>query len=254
MSTPYNPAQVRADYRRDGYVVLRGFYSPQEMKELKREIDRYVRDVIPTLPPDENFYEVKGQKDTLKYAKCMHAHDAYFMAMFTGDKCVKLAELFLDGPVVGQNLSMFNKPPRIGDQTPPHQDGFYFMLKPMEALTLWLAIDAVDAENGCVRYVTGSHLKPMRAHQKSKTFGFSQAIPDYGTPDDLKNEVAMTAQPGDMLVHHCMTIHRADANRSDRTRHAIGMVYYAERAREDKAAIEAYQKKLMAELAATGKI
>jgi hypothetical protein len=51
-----------------------------------------------------------------------------------------------------------------------------------------------------------------------------------------------------------MTIHRADANRSNRTRHAIGMVYYAARAKEDKVAVEAYQKKLMAELAQAGKI
>jgi phytanoyl-CoA hydroxylase len=254
MSSEYNPQKVRADFRRDGFVVLRGFYSPNEMQEIEQHLARYLRDVIPTLPAEEAFYEVKGQPDTLKYAKNMDKHDAFFRKMYENERIVKLCELLLDGPVVGANLAMFNKPPRIGEQTPPHQDGFYFMLNPMEALTLWLALDRVDTENGCVRYVPGSHLKPMRPHQRTKVLGFSQGITDFGTPDDLKNEVAMTAQPGDLLAHHCMTIHRADPNRSDRTRRAIGIVYDSAAAKPDDQAIEAYQKKLMAELAQSGKI
>jgi phytanoyl-CoA hydroxylase len=244
----------RAAFRRDGYVVIRGFYSRAEMQDMLQEINRYTREVIPKLPPEENYYEVKGQPDTLKYAKCMSKHDAYFAAMHESERIVKLAELLLDGPVVGQHLSMFNKPPQIGGETPAHQDGFYFMLTPMESLTLWLAVDRVDTGNGCVRYVTGSHLGPMRPHARTQVLGFSQGITDYGTPADLKHEVAVTAEPGDMLIHHAMTIHRADANRSNRTRRAIGIVFNSAAAREDKEALEAYQKKLHDDLAKAGKI
>ncbi|MEC8389905.1 MAG: phytanoyl-CoA dioxygenase family protein [Planctomycetota bacterium] len=36
----------------------------------------------------------------------------------------------------------------------------------------------------------------------------------------------LPAQPGDLLVHDAMTIHRADANRStNRTRRALGFIY-----------------------------
>lgn len=254
MNWQVNPNKVRQDFRRDGYVVLHGFYDAKKMQEILRELDRYIRDVIPKLPADENFYEIKGQVDTLKYAKSMNKHDAYFKAMYESDYVVKLAEVLLDGPVVGQHLSLFNKPPRVGDQTPPHQDGYYFKLNPMESLTLWLAVDRVDTENGCVRYVTGSHLKPMRPHSRTKVLGFSQGMTDFGTPEDLKNEVAMSAEPGDLLVHHCMTIHRADPNRSNRTRRAIGIVYNSAAAKEDKRALEEYQKRLYAELAQEGKI
>jgi phytanoyl-CoA hydroxylase len=31
------------------------------------------------------------------------------------------------------------------------------MLDPCEALTMWLVLEKVDEENGCVRYVRGSH-------------------------------------------------------------------------------------------------
>lgn len=49
------------------------------------------------------------------------------------------------------------KPPRIGKGTPPHQDGYYFMLEPNEAVTMWMALEDVNEENGCVRYVKESH-------------------------------------------------------------------------------------------------
>ena len=167
----------------------------------------------------------------------------------------QLAELLLQGPVAGKNMQYFNKPPQIGKATPPHQDGYYFMLDPCEALTMWLALEEVDEENGCVRYVRGSHRRGLRPHGRTQTLGFSQGVTDYGTPQDLADEVAFPAQPGDLLVHNAMTIHRADGNLSrSRTRQAIGFIYYSERAKEDEVAYAAYQKRLAEEMKAKGNI
>ena len=152
-------------------------------------------------------------------------------------------------------MQYFNKPPRIGKPTPPHQDGYYFMLEPCEAATMWLALDEVDEENGCVRYVRGSNHLGMRPHGRTQTLGFSQGVIDYGRDEDLANEIAFPASPGDLLVHQAMTIHRADGNTSDtRTRRALGFIYYSERAREDRAAHAAYQKRLAEEMKQAGKI
>lgn len=129
------------------------------------------------------------------------------------------------------------------------RDGYYFMLDRCEAVTMWLALDEVDEENGCVRYIPGSHFEGMRAHGRTTTLGFSQGIIDYPTPDDQTREVAMHARPGDLLVHHALTIHRADGNRSaTRTRRALGFIYYSERARQDEVAHGAYQDRLKQEM------
>ena len=67
--------------------------------------------------------------------------------------------------------------------------------------------------------------------------------------------MAFTAGPGDLLVHHAVTVHRADDNPSEtRDRPAIGFVYLSERAKEDREAVEAYRKKLAEDLASQGKI
>ena len=209
---------------------------------------------MPALPRAHVFYEEINQQDSLKQIQLMHTYDVYFGELFRS-KFKTLAEVLLAGPVDGKNMQYFNKPPKIGKPTPPHQDGYYFMLEPSEAATMWLALDDVDEENGCVRYVRGSNHLGMRPHGRTNTLGFSQGIVDYGTSEDLAHEVTCPAQPGDLLVHHAMTIHRADGNQSQtRTRRALGFIYYSERAKEDIAAHEAYQKRLAEEMIQAGKI
>ena len=127
------------------------------------------------------------------------------------------------------------------------------MREPNEALMMWLALDVVDEKNGCVRYVPGSHRAGVRPHARTGVLGFSQGITDFG-PADLQKEVAFPARPGDLLVHHALTIHRADGNNSDRTRKALGFIYYAARPREDTERQNTYAKNLKAELVQQGKL
>ena len=248
-------AQVLAAFERDGYVALGEFLTQDEVAETQSMLADFIRDRVPELPREQVFYEDLSQPDTLKQIQQLFHHDAFFNDLMFGGKVEQLAELLLQGPVVGKNMQYFNKPPTIGKATPPHQDGYYFMLKPCEAITMWLALDEVDEENGCVRYVRGSHQRGMRSHGRTQTLGFSQGVTDYGTPEDLADEVAFPAQPGDLLVHNAMTIHRADGNRSTiRTRRALGFIYYSERAKVDEEAHAAYQKKLAEEMKEVGKI
>lgn len=248
-----NPETKQA-FDRDGFVYLSAFLDKQETAELKSRLERYVREVVPGVPPADKFYEDKANNTTLKQLVRMNEHDEYFHGLCHGSRFEKLAQLLLGGDVVSKGVEYFNKPPKIGRATPPHQDGYYFMIDPCEAVTIWLALDDVDDENGCLRYVRGSHLKGLRAHLRTDTLGFSQGIGDFGDADTAE-EVKFHAHPGDALVHHAMTIHRAEGNTSEnRTRQAIGLVYYSAAAKQDRIALRAYQEKLERELAAAGKI
>lgn len=110
-----------------------------------------------------------------------------------------------------------------------------------------MALEPADEENGCVKYIKGSHLTGVRPHGKTKTLGFSQQIVDYGK-DDVKKEISIPAQPGDLLIHHSLTIHCAGGNYSlTRCRKALGLIYFGLSAKEDVEAESAYQKKLNSE-------
>ena len=245
--------QLKSDFNAQGYVVLEGFMDGREADEVAAAIDRYIADVLPTLSESAAFYEVKDQPETIMRLQNLGDHDEYFRELYLSDRFVGLAELLLDDGVVAKNMQWFNKPPRVADQTPPHQDGFYFMLEPNEALTMWLALDSVDEENGCIRYLPTSRRGEMRPHQRTEVLGFSQGIVDYGDAD-TEAEVAIHANPGDLIVHHCMIVHRADANLSDRNRAALGLVYFARRARADQDRAEAYRKELWTQWEKEGRL
>ena len=128
------------------------------------------------------------------------------------------------------------------------------MITPPHALTMWLALEDVGAEQGCVRYVRGSHRRGLRRHEASGVLGFSQAIVDLGRPEDA-DEVALPCRAGDLLVHHALTIHRAGDNRSaTRSRQALGFIYYGVSAEVDEAAHAGYQRRLARRLRSEGRI
>lgn len=243
------------EFERDGFVALRGFLTPDELQEVRENVDRLIKHVAPTMEREHVFYEDRQRPETLKQLQRLHAYDAFFKQLFEQGKFPEIAATLLRDEVIGKNFQYFNKPPGVGQPTPPHQDGYYFMLDPCEAVTMWLALDPADEENGCVRYVVGSHRRGMRPHARTQTLGFSQGITDFPQPADTDAEVALHAEPGDLLVHHAMTIHRADGNRSaTRNRRALGLIYYARRAKEDTVAKAAYEARLAEELKAKGKV
>ena len=238
--------QATEQFAADGYLAWRGFMNRDEIDQVNAELDRYIRDVFPTLPDNAGFFEDKDDPSTLMRLQGMSDNDDFFHDLYHSERMKDIARALLGEEIVARNLQWFNKLPNGGKATPPHQDGFYFMLEPNEAITLWLAQDDIDEENGCVRYMPGSHKGDMRPHQRTDILGFSQGITDYGD-DDYSREVPVHAAPGDLLIHHAMCIHRADANDSPRPRRALGFVYFAQRAKEDAERAEAYRQQLFAE-------
>lgn len=239
---------VKKTYERDGFVVLRGFLDENEVGRINQSLQLVVREKLRTMADNHVVYEDKNDPGSLKLLQDLHRYDSFFSDLLFKSKFERIAEELLGDTAIGKTVEYFDKPPRIGKPTPVHQDGYYFMLQPPEAVTMWLALENVDEENGCVRYVRGSHHKPMRPHGRTKTAGFSQGIVDYGTAEDVEKEVAVPARAGDLLIHHAMTIHRADGNRSTtRSRRALGFIYFSASAKEDKAAKEAYLKVLAEE-------
>ena len=234
-------SDVKAAYDRDGFVIVREPLPAAEFAELNQNLYRYIRDIVPGLPPADAFYHVDRSKpESLKQMQRME-QDAYFAAYREHPVWKALAESILGEEAHVSGVEWFNKPPATNHITPPHQDNYYFCLVPPNVLTIWMALDRVDEENGCLRYVTGSHNRGIRTHGRTQTLGFSQGITDYGTEYDVANEVPVPLQPGDVTIHHGNTIHRADANVStNRHRRSFAMVFQGVSCHRDEAAFARY--------------
>ncbi|WP_293858983.1 phytanoyl-CoA dioxygenase family protein [uncultured Alsobacter sp.] len=248
--------QLRPAFDRDGYVCVSPLHDRATMTAIVAEMDRVLRDVVPTMPRERVYLEDKDDPTSVKQLQKLFEYSDLFHDLMFDGPARRIAEEVLRDEVVPMNMQYFNKPPGIGQPTPPHQDGYYFHLDPCEAVTGWLALEDVDDENGCIHYVRGSNrAEGFRAHGFSGVLGFSQGMTDFGSDADKANTVAFPGGPGTFLMHHARTIHWAGPNRSPtRSRRALGFIYYGKRARLDVAAKEAYQKRLDERLKAEGKI
>ncbi|MEO1995910.1 MAG: phytanoyl-CoA dioxygenase family protein [Planctomycetaceae bacterium] len=236
-------AAETAEFRRSGFLVVREFLAAPMLHTLQAELDRYIRTVVPELPGSAAFYHDPRVPATLKQLQQM-AVDPFFDRVRHQEHWVHGAQALLAEPVHAQEPEWFNKPAGTDHATPPHQDNYYFCLKPPNALTIWVAIDPVDADNGCLRYIEGSHRRGIRDHRSTTVLGFSQGITDYDDSDRAR-EVAITLKPGDAVIHHCETIHRADANRSEaRERRAFAIVFRGASCQRDASAYQRYQASL----------
>lgn len=240
-------AALKHDYDTHGFAIVRQFLSGAEFTELRGQLDRYIANVVPTLADQHAFFDDKSRPETLKQMQHMDL-DPYFRDYHQNVPCWRdLAETLLGEPVTGAAPEWFNKPPGTNHPTPPHQDNYYFNLAPPNVLTIWLALDPVDEENGCLRYVPGSHKFGFRPHSRSNVLGFSQGISDYG-PADYAAEILAPLQPGDAVVHHGDTIHRADPNRSTtRHRRSFAMVWKGMSCQRDEAGFARYQSNLQSQ-------
>ena len=252
-------AQYKDLFERDGFIVVKQVLPPSAFDDLVQNVKRYRNEVVPHFEEGNEaamYGTPERQPEMLIRLNGMHQHDDFFRQYPYRPEWIELAETLLGEPVTPTNVVWFNKPPASvhpNHPTPPHQDNHYYYFDPPQMLSMWLALEPVDANNGCLRYVVGSHKKGFRPHTTSSLYGFSQGISDY-SPDDWPNEMRMCLQPGDMIVHHCMTIHRADANDStDRHREAIDMIFEGKSAKVDQAMLERHQEQVRLQHAKLGR-
>ena len=180
-----NGEHLLQEYQQNGFVVVRQFLTGSALEELKGQLDRFIRDVVPGLPAGNAFYHDRDRPETLKQLNEMQ-DDPYFDEIRISSQWMDLATRLLGEQAVAKHPQWFNKPPGIDHPTPPHQDNYYFCLDPDASITLWLALDSGDQQNGCLRYLPGSHRAGLREHDASNVLGFSQGISGYGDSEKAR--------------------------------------------------------------------
>jgi phytanoyl-CoA hydroxylase len=225
---------VATAYARDGVVRVRRFLSAADVAAVRAALDRYFRDVAPTLPPSDVTFEADGV--AVRNLWRMEKHDPFFAALAARPAIRSFVGRLVHGEPVLAAVEVFNKPARVGSGVPPHQDNAYFCQSPPDMLTVWIAIDAATDANGPIFYVRGSHLE-LLPHKASGVTGNSMGL---AAGFDKSDPFIGTLDPGDALVHHCQTIHFSSPNRTDHPRCGLLMVFRGNHTQDDPRLRAAY--------------
>ena len=227
MTDVENSAQA---YAREGCIRVRGFLSPEVLREVRERLAVYERDVVPNLPPGDRTFEADGK--TVRNLWRMEQHDPYFKSLAERPEIRSLIATLLSGKPVLIAVETFNKPAKIGSGVPPHQDNAYFCQAPPDVLTVWIAVDAATLENGPIYYLKGSHLGGVLPHRPSGVAGNSMGLAQM-PPRREGDEFCGTLGPGDAMIHHCQTIHWSAPNNTDRPRCGLLFVFRGAHTRPD---------------------
>jgi ectoine hydroxylase-related dioxygenase (phytanoyl-CoA dioxygenase family) len=137
---------------------------------------------------------------------------------------------------------LFVKEPGSIERTPWHQDLPYWPVTGEQVLSIWVPFDPVGPDNGVVTYVKGSHswgkvYRPQAFDEKNAgVFAESPypAMPDIDGAPEAYELLSWTLEPGDVLIHHGLTIHGAPGNRSsEQRRRALAVRYTGDDAHYD---------------------
>ena len=120
------------------------------------------------------------------------------------------------------------KMPGDGKTVSWHQDASYWPLTPSKTVTLWLAIDDSDTENGAMRVIPGSHHKghlTWHLSEESENNVFGQTVHDAEQHGEAPVDLLLKA--GEISMHSDLLLHGSKANTSNRRRCGLTMRYAA---------------------------
>jgi ectoine hydroxylase len=219
-------SEQRADFDRDGYVMIPGFFDAEETRLLREAME-----TDPTVKA--NFYKrADAEGAVTRMVTWNQPGDGVYGLAARSEKMVDTMEDLLGGEVYHYHSKLTAKEPYEGGAWEWHQDyGYWYnngCLFPLMASAM-IALDRSDKGNGCLQVLRGSHLMGRIDHGLLEG---QQVGADLRRVEEAKKKletVYAEMDPGDALFFHCNTLHRSDQNRSPNRRWTMICCYNAAR-------------------------
>ena len=211
-------------FRSEGFVVIGKLLEDGHLEELREEYDRIFAEARETQKL-RNLSATDGQATTgngeeMLQIMQMCERSLLFRQLLFNDRILDIAE-----DLIGPNLQLFHdqalyKPAHRGGPIFWHQDNAYWKCIPANLVSCWLTLDDVDAANGAMHLLPGSHLQPL-THERA------DVLLDSGSQVDQSRAVVVELPAGGVMFHHCQTAHHTPPNTTDRQRRAFAIHFMA---------------------------
>jgi ectoine hydroxylase-related dioxygenase (phytanoyl-CoA dioxygenase family) len=216
-------AEQIAFYQENGFIQVENVLTLEEVAELTEAMEEAMtvtsENSVRTDNENGAYFKVLNQKVNVW-------RDHGIMAKYSFHPRVAQIAMELSG---ASGMRFFHdhalwKMPQDSKQTPWHQDFPYWPMNETGALSAWIPVDDVDENNGCMKFVPGSHklgkLTGIDLTNPQSIFDFT-----HGTDVSEKKAVIVPLKKGSCTFHHGLTFHYAHANRTDKPRRVLAVIY-----------------------------
>ncbi len=154
-----------------------------------------------------------------------HSIAREFFDMVTSPALLDVVEQIIGPDIILWASAMFCKPAETGLEVPWHQDGQYWPIQPRATVTMWIALDNVTAQNGCMRVIPGSHRLGDFSHEVSprEDLVLNNVLNDPRL--DLGGAYDIELEPGQVSLHDVNLVHGSQPNRSGQRRAGYAVRY-----------------------------
>ncbi len=151
---------------------------------------------------------------------------AAFLELARDPDIVELVSGIVGEDVILWGCHVFCKPAGDGYETPWHQDGHYWPIRPLATCTVWVALEESDRGNGCLRVIPGSH-RAQQMHDHLHEDRTDLTLQQRLAPGTFAEATAVDVelQAGEMSLHDVYMIHGARPNTSARRRTGVALRY-----------------------------
>jgi hypothetical protein len=213
-------------FHRDGFLIMRGLFSPREMRGLQAAADRVVAGAVSGQGDGHRY--LPGPDGTPTYWRTDNVlwdSDPAFAAATVNPDLLEAVGQCLGMPFfVMANEALVVKLPGNGAAVPFHQDPPYAATHgepdpgayPIPAFTADIYLDAATRDNGCVWVIPGRHREgrvDLGGRSEEELLALAQ-------PCEM--------QPGDVMFHCLGTPHGSPVNASDQLRRTYYLAFLAE--------------------------
>ena len=214
-----SPSEI-STYEQDGYVIPQFRLDDAWIARMQDALNTLIANNPGVRPEKLVSAHIEGQNEEgVKGVK-----DFFDLAM--NPDIIDLVAQVIGPDVILWGCHVFCKPASEGYETPWHQDGHYWPIRPLANCTVWVALEPSTKANGCLRVIPGSqagkHLHE-HLHEDRTDLTLNQRMTDgaFNEEDALDIEL----QPGQMSMHDIYMIHGAQANTSSIRRTGVALRY-----------------------------
>jgi phytanoyl-CoA hydroxylase len=223
-----------ASFKRDGFLVVKGFASDQRCRALIEETDRCLDPPLgpleleaelgyPGAPAD---LDATGGRTPRRLLNAL-SRGPLFRDWARDPRLTEAASMLLDtrdiAVVQAHHNCIMTKYPRFGSETGWHQDIRYWSFEHPVLINAWLALGPEGPEQGGLRVVPGSHRMTFGPDQFDDALFFRPG--HAGNPSILAGAIDIELDRGDVLFFHCRLLHAAGCNRSAEVKRSLVFTY-----------------------------
>jgi len=206
------------EFEANGFLLIRGFLDAKSCDAIRDVAKVHLKYAIEPIETEFEYIGIEKEeyKRSIRRLRQVYNRDILFKNWMQNREIKPILKQVLnDEPILitAHHNSIMTKLAHTSTATEWHRDRRYWSYSDGNLVSVWLALDSENQENGVLEFISGSH----KIEFSKKSFDEKEFFrDDYELNQKyIDSKVSFELEKGDVVLFHCELLHRANENRSD---------------------------------------